>query len=67
MVCNKFLAININLASLYRQCVYGGVWLGLYLLHVAYLSMGERFNYGYNMAVCVTAGVFRTVHCSYIL
>ena len=29
----------------------------LYLLHVAYLSMSERFNYSYNMAVCVTAGL----------
>ena len=31
--------------------------MGLFLLHVAYLSMSEKFNYGYNMAVCVIAGV----------
>ena len=31
--------------------------MGLFLLHVAYLSMSERFNYVYNMAVCVIAGV----------
>lgn len=28
----------------------------LYLFHVAYLSMG-RFNYSYNMAACVAAGL----------
>jgi hypothetical protein len=35
--------------------------MGLFLLHVAYLSMSEKFNYGYNMAVCVIAGTVYAV------
>lgn len=34
--------------------------MGLYLLHVAYLSLG-KFDYGYNMAACVTAGLPSTI------
>ncbi|CAI7992339.1 Post-GPI attachment to proteins factor 3 [Geodia barretti] len=47
--------------ALLWQCLYGAVWMGLFLLHVAYLSMSERFNYGYNMAVCVIAGTVYAV------
>ena len=40
----------------HRQWLYGSVWVGLYILHVAYLSLG-RFHYGYNMVACVIAGM----------
>ena len=45
----------------HRQWLYGCGWVVLYLLHVAYLSLG-RFNYGYNMAACVSAGLPTTAH-----
>ena len=32
------------------------MWLLLYLLHIAYLSI-VKFDYGYNMAACVVAGL----------
>ena len=40
----------------HRQWLYGSMWVGLYILHVAYLSLG-KFHYGYNMAACVIAGM----------
>lgn len=42
--------------------MYGSVWLILYLLHVAYLSLG-KFDYGYNMAACVMAGNKKNTLC----
>ena len=36
--------------------MYGSIWLLLYTLHVAYLSL-VRFDYGYNMAASVAAGM----------
>ena len=47
--------VYMNTMYVYRQWLYGGVWVGLYVLHVAYLSLG-KFHYGYNMIACVTAG-----------
>lgn len=47
---------------IHRQWVYGCGWVVLYLLHVAYLSLG-KFNYDYNMAACVSAGL-PTTYCN---
>jgi len=42
--------------SFLRHWMYGSIWLLLYTLHVAYLSL-VRFDYGYNMAASVAAGM----------
>ena len=39
-----------------RQIVYSGLWGILFCCHVTYLSV-YKFNYGYNMAACVAAGM----------
>lgn len=35
--------------------MYGGLWVTLFCCHVTYLSV-FKFDYGYNIAACVSAG-----------
>ena len=56
----KLLNVILTLIAAHsnRQIVYGAVWAALFGCHVTYLSV-LKFDYGYNMAASVAAGMQR--------